>query len=167
MFLTLSVVNFVSGADTRGTMDILWSCLFTIIACTYTFLHLNVSEQRGHRDPGILGDIRWMVKRIWNSLTWMLITIVAPELLLGKYWADFWAAKTDLVKLKDFAAEDGVPWTMTHSLLANMGGFVISWDSRMEGHADLGESNTNTSSKCSVLHSMFQRTLLLFSESYK
>ena len=44
------VVNYVSLADTRGTMDILWSCLFTIIACTWTVLHLNAPEQREGRD---------------------------------------------------------------------------------------------------------------------
>jgi hypothetical protein len=49
-----TTVNFVSSADKRGTMDVLLSCLFTLIACTWTVQHLNLLEQRGGRDPGWL-----------------------------------------------------------------------------------------------------------------
>lgn len=44
-------VNFVSSADKRGTLDILFSCLFTLVACTWTVQYLNVPEQREGRDP--------------------------------------------------------------------------------------------------------------------
>jgi hypothetical protein len=108
-------------------MDILWSCLFTIIACTYSVLHLNIPEQRLDRDPGRMGDIKWILKRTGNGLKWMLITIIAPELPLGKYWGDLWEAKGNLARFQELAAEDGVPWTLTHSLFAGMGGFVIRW----------------------------------------
>jgi hypothetical protein len=118
-------VNYVSSADTRGTLDILWSCLFTIIACTWTVQHLNVPEQREGRDPGRLGDIKWGMKRGWTSTKWMLATVIAPEILLAKYWGDLENAREDLEKFKEFAAEDNVPWTLSHCLFANMGGFVI------------------------------------------
>jgi hypothetical protein len=39
--------NFVYSPDIRGTQNILWSCIFTIIACTWTIQHLNVPRQRG------------------------------------------------------------------------------------------------------------------------
>jgi hypothetical protein len=55
----------------------------------------------------------------------MLITVLAPEILLAKNVGDLAAVKLDLEKLQDWAAQDGVPWTRTHSLFANMGGFVI------------------------------------------
>lgn len=42
--------SFVSAPNVRGTLDILWSCLATIIACTYTVLHLNIPEQRDDKD---------------------------------------------------------------------------------------------------------------------
>jgi hypothetical protein len=42
------LVNFVSSPDSRGTLDILCSCLFTIIACTWTIQHLNIPEQRNN-----------------------------------------------------------------------------------------------------------------------
>jgi hypothetical protein len=55
----------------------------------------------------------------------MLITVLAPELLIAKCWDDIIGAWRTHGKLRQFAEEDGVPWTMTHTLLASMGGFVI------------------------------------------
>jgi hypothetical protein len=55
----------------------------------------------------------------------MLVTVLAPEILLAKNVGDLTAVKLDLKELQDWAAKDGVPWTRTHSLFANMGGFVI------------------------------------------
>ncbi len=106
-------------------MDILWSCLFTIITCTWTVQHLNVPEQREDRNPSKWGTIWWAIKRAWTSAKWMLITVLAPEILLAKNVGGLTAVKLDLEKLQDWAAQDGVPWTKTHSLFANMGGFVI------------------------------------------
>ncbi|PMD30200.1 hypothetical protein L207DRAFT_474005 [Hyaloscypha variabilis F] len=117
--------NFVSSSDTRGTLDILWSCLFTIITCTWTVQHLNVPEQREGRNPGVWGSIWWAIKRGWTSAKWMLTTVLAPEMLLAKNVGDVSALNLDLEELQDWAAQDGVLWTRTHSLFANMGGFVI------------------------------------------
>jgi hypothetical protein len=120
-----TTVNFVSSADKRGTTDILFSCLFTLIACTWTVQHLNVPEQREGRDPGWLGDIKWASKRAWTSTKWMLFTVLAPEFLLAKSLADLRVVDSTIAKLRKFAAEDGVPWTRVHSQFANMGGFVL------------------------------------------
>lgn len=45
--------DYVQGPNTRGSLQIVWSCLATLIACTYTVLHLNVPEQRDGRDGGV------------------------------------------------------------------------------------------------------------------
>ncbi|KAH8660929.1 hypothetical protein BGZ60DRAFT_414294 [Tricladium varicosporioides] len=123
--IPLSKTNYVSAPNSRGTFDILWSCLFTIFACTWTIQHLNVPEQREGRDEGWRGDMKWALKSSWTTTKWMALTVLAPELLLGRIWADLWTAEEDLSNIKSYAAQDGVPWTMTHSLFANMGGFVI------------------------------------------
>jgi hypothetical protein len=120
--------NFVSSPDSRGTLDILWSCAFMIIACTWTIQHLNVPEQREGRDPGWRGDLKWRLKGTWQTTKWMLITIIAPELIVGKAWGEMDDANHDLQVLKEFSKQDGVPWSMTHSLFANMGGFVIRFN---------------------------------------
>jgi hypothetical protein len=106
-----------------------WSCLFTIVACTWTIQHLNVPEQREGRDPGWLGDIKWQLKHTSRTLKWMLATVLTPEVLLAKAWSDLDAAMFELDQMKTFADKDGVLWTLAHSFLGNMGGFVIRNDS--------------------------------------
>lgn len=51
--------------------------------------------------------------------------IIAPEILLGKAWDEVDHARIVSPKLEDFAAQDGVPWTPTNTLLGHIGGFVI------------------------------------------
>ena len=118
-------VNFVSSPDSRGTLDILWSSLFTIFACTWTVQHLNVPEQREGRDRGWKGDLKWMLKGVYTSVKWMLLTMVAPEFVIGKACADLVQAKEDLQELLEFAEDDHVPWTLAHTYYANMGGFAV------------------------------------------
>jgi hypothetical protein len=55
----------------------------------------------------------------------MIVTMVAPELVLSKACSDLAEAQSDLKALQKLAGEDGTEWTVTHSLFANMGGFVI------------------------------------------
>lgn len=57
----------------------------------------------------------------------MLITVMGPELILGKAWVDLRAAAYSCKKMKAFAAEDEVEWTKAHAYYANMGGFVIEF----------------------------------------
>lgn len=118
-------VNFVSSSPTRGTLDILWSSLFTIIACTWTVLHLNVPEQRDDRDPGFRGDIKWALKGAWTKAKWMIWTVLAPELIISKNMGDLKSVKELQEPFEALAKQDGVPWSKTHSYFANMGGFVI------------------------------------------
>ena len=55
----------------------------------------------------------------------MILTMLAPEFVLSKAWEDLAVAQSDLKALQKLAGEDGTEWTLTHSLFANMGGFVI------------------------------------------
>jgi hypothetical protein len=120
--------SYVSSPNTRGTLDILWSCFFTIIACAWTIQHLNVPEQPNEQRSR---DQRWYeawrsLKSLWRSIKWMLITIVAPGYIFGKALADLYAALESKRKMQIFAKEDGVEWGLTHAFFANMGGFVLS-----------------------------------------
>ena len=117
--------NFVSSPSSRGTMEILWSSLFTIFACTWTVQHPNVPEQRAACKPGWRGSLKWHTKRFYTGAKWMMVTMIAPELVIGQACYELLAAKTILRDLQLFASEDDVPWTLTHSYYANMGGFVI------------------------------------------
>ena len=121
------VPNLQRKLTLRGTLSILWTNLFTIIACTWSIQHLDVPEQRLGRDPGWRGDFKWKMKGIWRTTKWMLITIIAPEIVLIKAVFDVLVAKSITERLKDIIDQDEVPWTFTHSLLAVMGGFAIEY----------------------------------------
>ncbi len=118
-------VNFVSSPDSRGTMDIVWSSLFTILACTYTIQHLNVPEQRNGRDPRYMGTLKWNAKVFFTTASWMVVTIFAPEVLIDIAFRDFIAVRETRALLKTYVEEDGVAWTSTHYHYVNIGGFVI------------------------------------------
>lgn len=55
----------------------------------------------------------------------MAITILAPEVLITLNTGQLISAMMTTERLKSYASMDGVPWTLTHSLFANMGGFVV------------------------------------------
>ncbi|KAL7789775.1 hypothetical protein V8C37DRAFT_417714 [Trichoderma ceciliae] len=120
-----TLANFVSSPDTRGTLDILWSSLFTIIACTWTLQHPNIPEERNGRYPGRLGDLKWWLKRFCKDMTWMIITVIAPEVIISAAFFDLLAAHHNCERLKAYAKEDDITWSLSHSYYANMGGFVI------------------------------------------
>ncbi|KAI9644085.1 hypothetical protein NHQ30_007437 [Ciborinia camelliae] len=117
--------SYVSPPNSRGSLNILWACLFTIIACTWAIQNLNIPEQRKGRGFGWKDYLKWKIKGFKTSLKWMLATIIAPEIMLAKAWSDLDIARKQLEKFKPWAADDDVEWTLTHALFANMGGFVI------------------------------------------
>ena len=121
-------VSYVLSPNIRSTLDILWGCLATIIACTYTVLHLNVPEQRRDRDPGFRGDFKWGARRLYRSVKWAVITILGPEFILAKSWADYVSARRQLKKLHNKFPSTKQTWSMTHMLFADMGGFVLQYE---------------------------------------
>ncbi|RAL61311.1 hypothetical protein DID88_009447 [Monilinia fructigena] len=120
-----TTTSYVSPPNSRGTLSILWACLFTFIVCTWAVQHLNVPQQQEGRDSTCKDRFSWKIQSFRTSLKWMLATMIAPEMLLAKAWSDLDVARKQLKKFKAWAADDDVEWTLTHTLFANMGGFVI------------------------------------------
>ena len=56
----------------------------------------------------------------------MLMTLVAPEILIGKSLVDWLSAHVSRTEMQEFAKLDEVEWTVTHGFYANMGGFVVN-----------------------------------------
>lgn len=82
----------------------------------------------------------------------MLITVLAPELLIAKGWDDLTGAWCTHGKLRQLAQEDGIPWTMTHTLLASMGGFVIrsQQDKRTESGLKGNDAKPSLPNPCRI-----------------
>lgn len=68
---TVIAPGWVAGPGDRGTWDILYSCLFTLLLCVYTAIHLNVPPP---------DDIKFS---FWLRKTkWVAIAVFAPELVV-------------------------------------------------------------------------------------
>jgi hypothetical protein len=125
--------NFVSSPNTRGTFDILWSCLFTIFICIWTVQHFNIPEQRDGRDEGWRGDLKWGLKKFTTRLRWMIITLILPEYLMGMAIGDRLNVSRLLKKARKLRLSDGSPlpkdelrnWTKTHVYFGDMGGYLV------------------------------------------
>ena len=138
------VVGWQIDASNRGTLDIILSSIFTILACTWSVQHLNV--------PGPNDN-----KARWRRISWTFITIFFPELLLAHAVIEFLMALESmedmekcagvrvrypdlyfplrwlhLMKKREIAqpSDDDeeyleIEWTLTHAYYANMGGFHL------------------------------------------
>ncbi|KAF2006019.1 hypothetical protein P154DRAFT_423706 [Amniculicola lignicola CBS 123094] len=129
-------VPWQSGPQTRGTLNIIWSCLAVIIMSTYTVLHLNVPS----------------VTR--RKLKWMILAFLFPEFIFAYAVIELKMALDDYIKMGkhekeyfsmgwfDAAALEPPPettnnyhpasctttklpvWSLTHCYYVNMGGIV-------------------------------------------
>lgn len=132
--------NFVSSPNTRGTLDILWSSLFTIFACTWSVQHPNLPEQQQQQDVDdhastLKGwraracpawkNAKWGLKGFYRSTLRMLWTSIAPELLVVAACNELIAARSIFKRMKNLYLGEEETWSLTHSYYANMGGFVV------------------------------------------
>lgn len=79
------VVGWTTGPGARGTLTLVWSCLITIFACTWTVLHLNVP---GRQETSFTKTLR--------KLKWMAINILFPEFIFAKAVCDLRLALEEL-----------------------------------------------------------------------
>ncbi|GAQ44603.1 hypothetical protein AtubIFM61612_007691 [Aspergillus tubingensis] len=116
--------SFVSAPNTRGTLQILWSSLFTILACTWTVLHLNVPEYVPKPEiKDFKKWLKWMVDKYQHPTKWFLLTVLAPEISFAKYWDDQVRGHSLFYHYETVFRKKN--WTRTHVLFANMGGFAL------------------------------------------
>lgn len=79
------IVGWIETPKTRGTFDLLLSCLTTLSLCAWTAYHPNVHAMQSE----------W--KRTGHRLVWMCVAVFLPEVVLFCAWEQWWAAK----KLRD------------------------------------------------------------------
>jgi hypothetical protein len=120
--------NYLSAPNVRSTLDITWSSLATIIACTFTVLHLNVPEQRDNRDPGWTGDLKWWWKNIQPTLQWTAITIVALEWYALNPINTFCAAREtrNILRSASRVRHPHHHCTLVQGFYINMGGYSFT-----------------------------------------
>jgi len=104
--------GWTPSPDGRGTMDIVWSCIFTIFLCTWSILCVNI---------GAPGDGLWRYLRYKILLAGLCILI--PDFL--QYLAiGQWESACQSVD--EFSNSGFARWSMKHAFFADMGGFILT-----------------------------------------
>ena len=80
-----NTTSWVPNPTTRGTSNILQSCLITISLCVWTAVHLNIPE---HDKPTFLA----ITYQTWRKLGWLIVGLFAPEMLIYTAWYQRWQA---------------------------------------------------------------------------
>jgi len=107
----LGMVGWQFSNDSRSTFDILWTCLLTLFACVWTVIHLNIPSPT---------DSTWVIFR--RKAKWMLLTLIAPEILNGVAWGQNKRARDSVKKMHELGY---TKWTRANGFFVNMGGFVL------------------------------------------
>ncbi|KAJ3840644.1 hypothetical protein F5878DRAFT_579750 [Lentinula raphanica] len=90
----------------RTLLQILWSCISVLVACTWVAVHPNI--------PGS-DESSWEISL--RRLKLMLLTLIAPEIVV------LWAVRQWYAASKLSERFDRWGWSQTHSFFALMGGF--------------------------------------------
>ncbi|KAF9457801.1 hypothetical protein BDZ94DRAFT_1227367 [Collybia nuda] len=107
-FNATTISSFESTSNQRNVWNIVWSCLMTVLACTWVSVHPNI--------PAISNS----TAVIYLRRTWlMLCGLIAPEIII------FWAMKQWYCARKIEMRHKERGWTMTHGYFLQMGGFVL------------------------------------------
>ncbi|ESK82155.1 hypothetical protein Moror_14488 [Moniliophthora roreri MCA 2997] len=92
----------------RTTTDILWNCLSVILICTWVAIHPNIPK---------VGTHSWVL--VYKDIEWMVIAILAPEIIILWAMRQRYSAKKTAKRFKDYG------WGMSHAFFVIMGGFAL------------------------------------------
>ena len=98
--------------DTRGTLDIIYSCVATIGLCSWSCVCLNI------RKPGTT-----RISAFMHRLRWQIFTILFPEVTIGLAAEQWESANQGVRRFKHLTHE--VEWTKRHAFFADMGGILL------------------------------------------
>ena len=133
-------------------MEIFWSAMSIIILCTWNILHLNVPAIRNPH-AGSWHKMWWKISGSKKKVKWMIITILVPELLLGKAASGRSTFKNPFLTLS------------VRDRLANMGYFVLDWgDPSTDSKHDEDLKTRRIELKQAIEESLNRKD---FSESYR
>ena len=112
-------VTFVEGPSTRGTVDIVFLCVSTIVLATWSSVCLNV--------PATEEGLLW---KLWRQFYWTIFAIQCPDFVMLSAYGQFKAARAAVKDyMNDRENDRRLPeWTLTHAFFADMGGIELRPD---------------------------------------
>ncbi|KAF2738240.1 hypothetical protein EJ04DRAFT_60287 [Polyplosphaeria fusca] len=105
------LVGWTSSPNDRGTIDIIWSCIFVVFLSTWTTLHNNV--------PPVKKGSWW---RLWNKALLMGVGLLAPEYMATIAFTELRIALTVQGHMKDIGYDE---WSLSQSFFVAMGGYMV------------------------------------------
>ncbi|ETS74740.1 hypothetical protein PFICI_13224 [Pestalotiopsis fici W106-1] len=117
--------GFVLSPNVRSTTGIAWSCVSIIILSTWSVLFLSVPPDIN--TTGFRQEIRRQLYLAGRKLAGMCIMLAFPELITANCIANLHVAWINCAQLRQWAEQDNVPWSMAHTLLANIGGIAVQF----------------------------------------
>ena len=86
---------WVDDPPGRGTWGLVYSCVFTILVCVYTAIHMNVPP---------IGEKKLV---FWiRKIKWVGVAILAPEIVVFTAFLQWLTARMFLAKLIKIASEN-------------------------------------------------------------
>jgi hypothetical protein len=139
---------FVHPPNARGTLDIVYSCLAIIVLCTWSVLHLNVPLQvtPANRRQKLVRSL----SRTLTKVKWMAFNVLAPEWSFAQAVCGLINERQLQRRFNHYAKCDQVPWTGSHTQLANMGGFVIRFRRTLPSYVHLDHAAQSEGTQCVV-----------------
>lgn len=101
-------VGWVGSPEFRGTLDLIWTCLFTLFTCLWASLHLNVPAPE---------DTEYT--KFWRKLKWTCIAATFPELVIGMAFVNWWDARHDAATMRKYDFDN---WDRKLCAFVRMGG---------------------------------------------
>ncbi|OCK96707.1 uncharacterized protein K441DRAFT_551251 [Cenococcum geophilum 1.58] len=112
--------TWVAGPQTRGTLELLFSCVITLVLCVWTTVHVNIEPENSN----------WIWERA-RKIWWACVTLVIPEGALviamnERTTADLLCKEVNRIIEKHKNQLPGVEeWEIALGYYAVMGGFVV------------------------------------------
>lgn len=125
-----STVNWTDNPSTRETLNIVLSCAFTIFACTWSVLHLNIPDPTTSK-----------LQRLLKQVKWMVLTMLCPELIFSRAIQDYMEDRRDHSDLKKVFQSASLPERQ------NVGEWVMceerSWKEQLSTYCGFNKNLTD------------------------
>ncbi|KLO19120.1 hypothetical protein SCHPADRAFT_935706 [Schizopora paradoxa] len=112
-------VGWTDDPNTRGTFNLVWVCLSTILTCLSVSLHTDIPETSKSRRRALRFIRQPSIYRIYC----LLFSLLAPEITVLTALCEVQSASAGLHFMRGLGV-DG--WTMQLAYFADMGGFKLS-----------------------------------------
>ncbi|SPJ86903.1 uncharacterized protein FTOL_11928 [Fusarium torulosum] len=105
------IVGWKDSSDDRGSLDILWSCLVTLLLCAWVSTYPNAGSPHD----------KWY-HPLLDKFNLAIITFLGPDFLFGIAIGQFASARSSVKTFKkDKHLSKGFKWKLIHAFFVDMG----------------------------------------------